>query len=92
MRSGCEEGSMDACWEMHLAAPDGSDDAAEEAFADFESTWGGQYPGNRLSSYSRRAQANLLEPTPQGWTPVSRFRRRSTPEERERFGSRWIVV
>jgi hypothetical protein len=50
MRSGCEEGSMDACWEMHLAAPDGSDDAAEEAFADFESTWGGQYPGNRLSS------------------------------------------
>ncbi len=51
------------------------------------------YFGNRLSSYSRRAQANLLEPTPQGWTPVeSRFRRRSTPEERERFGSRWIVV
>lgn len=51
------------------------------------------YLGNRLSSYSRRRQPGLLEPTPQGWkAEESRFLRRSLPAERERFGSPWIVV
>ncbi len=51
------------------------------------------YLSNRLSSYSRRKQPNLLEPTPVGWNPQeSRYLRRTTPEERQRFGSYWIVV
>ncbi len=51
------------------------------------------YLSNRLSTYSRRKEENLLEPTPVGWKPEeSRFLRRTTPEEREHFGSRWIVV
>ncbi len=51
------------------------------------------YLGNRLSSYSRRTEANLLEPTPEGWSPrEGPFLRRSTDEERERFGSAWMVV
>lgn len=51
------------------------------------------YLSNRLSTYSRRQEANLLEPTPTGWEPQEgRFLRRTSPEERGRFGSPWIVV
>ncbi len=51
------------------------------------------YLSNRLSSYSRRKEPNLLEPTPVGWKPEeSRYLRRTTAEERQRFGSHWIVV
>jgi len=51
------------------------------------------YLSNRLSSYSRRREPGLLEPTPVGWKPQeSRFLRRTTAEERERFGSHWIVI
>lgn len=51
------------------------------------------YLSNRLSAYSRRKAPGLLEPTPVGWKPQeSRFLRRTRPEERERFGSPWIVV
>ena len=51
------------------------------------------YLSNRLSTYSRRKKANLLEPTPRGWKPEeSPSRRRTTPEERRRFGSPWIVI
>ncbi len=51
------------------------------------------YLSNRLSSYSRRKVAGLLEPTPVGWEPKeTRYRRRSTKEERKRFGSPWIVI
>ncbi|MDI7277290.1 MAG: hypothetical protein QME94_15040 [Anaerolineae bacterium] len=51
------------------------------------------YLGNRLSSYSRRRSQALLEPMPVGWkSKQERYLRRSTPEERERFGSYWIAV
>lgn len=51
------------------------------------------YLSNRLSAYSRRKTPGLLEPTPLGWKPEeSRFLRRTSREERERFGSQWIVV
>lgn len=51
------------------------------------------YLSNRLSSYSRRKEPGLLEPTPLGWKPEeSRFLRRTSREERKRFGSQWIVV
>ncbi len=51
------------------------------------------YLSNRLSSYARRKAPALLEPTPKGWRPEEgRCLRRTTAEERERFGSRWIVV
>jgi len=51
------------------------------------------YLGNRIGSYSRRKEPNLLEPTPSGWTPEEGpFLRRTSPEERKRFGSHWIVV
>jgi len=51
------------------------------------------YLSNRLSSYSRRKEPGLLEPTPVGWKPrESRFLRKVTPEERKHFGSQWIVV
>lgn len=51
------------------------------------------YLSNRLSAYSRRKAPGLLEPTPVGWKPEeSRFLRRTSREERERFGSSWIVV
>jgi hypothetical protein len=51
------------------------------------------YLSNRLSSYARRKAPGLLEPTPKGWKPEEgRYLRRTTEEERERFGSRWIVV
>ncbi len=51
------------------------------------------YLSNRLSSYSRRQEPNLLEPTPTGWKPQeSRYLRPTTSKERKRFGSPWIVV
>lgn len=51
------------------------------------------YLSNRLSAYSRRKSPGLLEPTPAGWKPEEgRFLRRARPEERQRFGSPWIVV
>ena len=51
------------------------------------------YLSNRLSAYSRRKEAGLVEPTPVGWKPEeSRSLRRSTSEERQRFGSPWIVI
>jgi hypothetical protein len=51
------------------------------------------YLSNRLSTYSRRKEPGLLEPTPTGWNPQeSRYLRRVTQEERTRFGSSWIVV
>jgi hypothetical protein len=51
------------------------------------------YLSNRISAYARRKTPALLEPTPKGWKPEeSRYLRRTTREERERFGSRWIVI
>ena len=51
------------------------------------------YLSNRLSSYSRRKTPGLLEPTPKGWKPEEgRYLRHSTTEERQHFGSPWIVV
>lgn len=51
------------------------------------------YLSNRLSTYSRRKEANLLKPTPRGWKPEETpSRRRTTAEERRRFGSPWIVI
>jgi len=51
------------------------------------------YLSNRLSAYSRRKTPGLLEPTPVGWKPEEgRYLRRTTREERKRFGSHWIVV
>jgi hypothetical protein len=51
------------------------------------------YLSNRLSSYARRKTPGLVEPTPRGWKPEEgRYLRRTTEEERERFGSRWIVI
>jgi len=51
------------------------------------------YLSNRLSSYSRRKEPGLLEPTPVGWRPQeSRYLRRTTKKERKSFGSPWIVV
>ncbi len=51
------------------------------------------YLSNRLSSYSRRKTPGLLEPTPKGWKPVEgRYLRHSTADERQHFGSPWIVV
>jgi hypothetical protein len=51
------------------------------------------YLSNRISAYARRRTPGLLEPTPKGWKPEEgRYLRRSTREERERFGSRWIVI
>ena len=51
------------------------------------------YLSNRLSAYSRRKTPGLLEPTPMGWKPEEgRHLRRTTREERKRFGSPWIVV
>ena len=51
------------------------------------------YFSNRLSVYSRRKRPGLLEPTPTGWNPqASRFLRRTSKEERRRFGSPWMVV
>ncbi|HIE39396.1 MAG TPA: hypothetical protein EYP77_10085 [Anaerolineae bacterium] len=51
------------------------------------------YLSNRLSAYSRRKEPGLLEPTPVGWKPEeSRYLRRTTREERKRFGSPWIVI
>ena len=51
------------------------------------------YLSNRLSACSRRKIPGLLEPTPVGWKPAEgRYLRRSTREERQRFGSAWIVI
>jgi hypothetical protein len=51
------------------------------------------YLSNRLSAYSRRKKPGLLEPTPTGWKPEEgRYLRRTSREERERFGSPWIVI
>ena len=51
------------------------------------------YLSNRLSAYSRRKKPGMLEPTPVGWKPEEgRYLRRSTRQERQRFGSPWIVV
>lgn len=51
------------------------------------------YLSNRLSTYARRKEPNLLEPAPAGWRPrEGRHLRRATPEERARFGSPWIVI
>ena len=51
------------------------------------------YLSNRLSAYSKRKTPGLLEPMPVGWKPEeSRYRRRTTAEERQRFGSSWIAV
>lgn len=51
------------------------------------------YLSNRISAYARRRAPGLLEPTPKGWEPEEgRCLRRTTERERERFGSRWIVV
>jgi hypothetical protein len=51
------------------------------------------YLSNRLSSYSRRKTPWLLESTPVGWKPQEgRYLRRTTPEERQHFGSPWIVI
>jgi len=46
------------------------------------------YLSNRLSAYSKRKTPGLLEPMPVGWKPEEgRYLRRTTPEERKRFGS-----
>jgi hypothetical protein len=51
------------------------------------------YLSNRISAYARRKTPGLLEPTPKGWEPEEgRYLRRTTKEERDRFGSRWIVI
>ncbi|HID63434.1 MAG TPA: hypothetical protein EYP49_11955 [Anaerolineae bacterium] len=51
------------------------------------------YLSNRLSSYSKRKTPGLLKPTPVGWKPEGgRYLRRTTREERQRFGSPWIAV
>ncbi len=51
------------------------------------------YLSNRLSSYSKRKTPGLLEPMPVGWKPEEgRYLRRTTREERKRFGSPWIAV
>jgi hypothetical protein len=51
------------------------------------------YLSNRLSAYSRRKKPGLVEPTPVGWKPEEgRYLRRTSREERQRFGSPWIVV
>ena len=51
------------------------------------------YLSNRLSTYSRRKTPGLLEPMPVGWKPEEgRYLRRSTAEERQRFGSYWITI
>jgi len=51
------------------------------------------YLSNRLSSYSKRKTPGLLEPMPVGWKPEEgRYLRRTTLEERQRFGSPWIAV
>ena len=51
------------------------------------------YLSNRLSAYSKRKTPGLLEPMPVGWKPgEGRYLRRTTPEERQRFGSPWIAV
>jgi hypothetical protein len=51
------------------------------------------YLSNRISAYARRKAPALLEPTPKGWEPrEGRYLRRSTKEERKRFGSPWIVI
>jgi hypothetical protein len=51
------------------------------------------YLSNRLSSYSRRKRPGLVDPMPVGWKPEEgRYLRRTTAEERQRFGSRWIAV
>ena len=51
------------------------------------------YLSNRLSSYSKRKTPGLLEPMPVGWKPEEgRYLRRTTPEERQHFGSPWIAV
>jgi hypothetical protein len=51
------------------------------------------YLSNRLSSYSRRKSPGLLDPMPVGWKPEEgRYLRRSTAQERQHFGSRWIAV
>jgi hypothetical protein len=51
------------------------------------------YLSNRISAYARRKASALLEPTPTGWKPeASRYLRRTTSEERECFGSPWIVT
>ncbi|MFQ6058986.1 MAG: hypothetical protein ACE5MB_08945 [Anaerolineae bacterium] len=59
------------------------------------------YLSNRLSSYSKRKTPGLLEPMPVGWKPEAcpersrregRYLRRTTREERQRFGSPWIAV
>ncbi|MFQ6099758.1 MAG: hypothetical protein ACE5OS_00780 [Anaerolineae bacterium] len=51
------------------------------------------YLSNRLSAYSRRKRPGLLEPTPVGWKPEEgRYLRRTTAQERQHFGSPWIVI
>ena len=51
------------------------------------------YLSNRLSAYSKRKAPGLLEPMPVGWKPEEgRYLRRTTSEERQRFGSPWIAV
>jgi hypothetical protein len=59
------------------------------------------YLSNRLRSYSKRKTPGLLEPMPVGWKPEAcpersrregRYLRRTTPEERQHFGSPWIAV
>jgi hypothetical protein len=51
------------------------------------------YLSNWLSAYSKRKALGLLEPMPVGWKPEEgRYLRRTTPEERQRFGSPWIAV
>lgn len=57
LRSGCEEGSIDACWEMHLAAPDGSDDE------EFGATCGGRTDGDRPAcAHSAAVPGENVEP------------------------------
>lgn len=51
------------------------------------------YLSNRLSAYSKHKALGLLELMPVGWKPEEgRYQRRTTPEERQRFGSPWIAV
>ena len=51
------------------------------------------YLSNRLSAYLRRKKPGLVEPTPVGWKPEEgRYLRRTSREERQRFGSPWIVI
>lgn len=51
------------------------------------------YLSNRLSSYSKRRTPGLLEPMPVGWKPEEGcYLRRTTPEERQHFGSPWIAL